>query len=68
MKRLLICAGLLASVLAPTVYARDASTYPDGPIKVVVGFVPGGPTDLYGRLAARRQHLPSKAPCSNPLE
>ena len=53
MKRLLTCAALLASVLAPTVYARDASTYPDRPIKVVVGFVPGGPTDLYGRLAAR---------------
>jgi len=32
---------------------RDTTSYPDRPIKIVVGFVPGGPTDLYARVAAR---------------
>jgi tripartite-type tricarboxylate transporter receptor subunit TctC len=42
--------GLTNSVYAQ---ARDASHYPERPIKIVVGFVPGGPTDLYARVAAR---------------
>jgi tripartite-type tricarboxylate transporter receptor subunit TctC len=33
--------------------ARDPGAYPDGPIRILVGFVPGGPTDLYARIAAR---------------
>jgi tripartite-type tricarboxylate transporter receptor subunit TctC len=42
--------GLTASVCAQ---ARDTTNYPERPIKIVVGFVPGGPTDLYARVAAR---------------
>lgn len=42
--------GLTANVCAQ---ARDTANYPDRPIKIVVGFVPGGPTDLYARVAAR---------------
>ena len=30
-----------------------SSSYPDKTIKIIVGFVPGGPTDVYARLAAR---------------
>jgi tripartite-type tricarboxylate transporter receptor subunit TctC len=44
---------LAMASLAPGTYARDASTFPDGPVKLMVGFVPGGPTDLYARIAAR---------------
>ena len=42
--------GFTSSVYAQV---RDAANYPDRPIKIVVGFVPGGPTDLYARVAAR---------------
>jgi tripartite-type tricarboxylate transporter receptor subunit TctC len=48
-----LCAVLVFALSPALTVARDASTYPDGPIKIVVGFVPGGPTDLYGRLTAR---------------
>lgn len=44
------CATLLSSAYAQS---SDAKTYPDHPIKVIVGFVAGGPTDLYARIAAR---------------
>lgn len=46
---LFTCAALLSSAHAQ---ANDAKSYPDHPIKVIVGFVPGGPTDLYARIAA----------------
>ena len=45
--------GALLVIVPALTMARDAATYPDGPVKIVVGFVPGGPTDLYGRLTAR---------------
>ena len=32
---------------------RNPNNYPEAPVKLMVGFVPGGPTDLYGRVAAR---------------
>lgn len=41
------------ALCAPGAGARDPANYPDGSIKVLVGFVPGGPTDLYARIAAR---------------
>ncbi len=34
-------------------HSNPSVNYPDKTIKIVVGFVPGGPTDLYARLAAR---------------
>jgi tripartite-type tricarboxylate transporter receptor subunit TctC len=44
---------MLCSVGSAFAQARDSASYPDRPIKIVVGFVPGGPTDLYARVAAR---------------
>ena len=41
--------GLAGSML---VHVAQASDYPDRPIKVVLGFSPGGPTDILSRLLA----------------
>jgi tripartite-type tricarboxylate transporter receptor subunit TctC len=41
---------LLLAVLFP--FAAAAQTYPSQPVKVIVGFPPGGTTDVIGRLVA----------------
>jgi tripartite-type tricarboxylate transporter receptor subunit TctC len=47
---------LLASTLtlgaAGSVLAQPAASYPAKPIRVVIGFAPGGPADIVGRLVA----------------
>lgn len=43
----LACAGLAGSALA------QATNYPDKPITIVVGYPPGGSTDLTGRVVAQ---------------
>ena len=50
------CAAALAGVMTSTpitAQTRNPANYPEAPVKLMVGFVPGGPTDLYGRIAAR---------------
>jgi len=49
-----LCAllGLALTCLSARAQSNSAQ-YPDRTIKIVVGFVPGGPTDLYARIAAR---------------
>lgn len=55
MKKTLISACLaLASVLPLTGVAQSAA-YPTQPIKVLIGFAAGGPTDVIGRILA--QHM-----------
>lgn len=47
-------AGLLGWAM-PTVFAAGAAGYPDPnrPVRMIVAFVPGGGTDLIGRIAAK---------------
>jgi tripartite-type tricarboxylate transporter receptor subunit TctC len=41
--------GLSAFVLVGTVFAAQAQTYPDRPVRLVIAFVPGGATDTFAR-------------------
>ena len=49
-KWLLLVAALLVPFIAPL---AGAQTYPTQPVKILVGFPPGGTTDVMGRLAAQ---------------
>lgn len=56
MKKHLISGLLLlaACVTSAAAYAAGADTYPDRPVKLIVGFQPGGPTDLIARLIGQK--------------
>jgi tripartite-type tricarboxylate transporter receptor subunit TctC len=52
MKNLVLASCLLAASLAGV--GGAAAAWPDRPVKVIVGFTPGGPTDLVARLVAQK--------------
>ena len=41
-------------MLAVSAFPATAETWPARPVKVIVGFAPGGPTDLFARLIAQK--------------
>lgn len=49
-KKWLVAAGVACMAVAP---ALAEETYPSQPIKLVVGFPPGGPTDIVARVVAQ---------------
>ena len=54
MKRIPIEAVLAAAFVVLPVAATAQSDYPNRPIKLIVGFAPGGSTDIVARIAAQR--------------
>src|SRR5580700_8829179 len=55
MKNLVLASCLLAASLASAATDTAAAQgWPERPVKVIVGFTPGGPTDLVARLIAQK--------------
>ena len=55
MKKLVLSACLALSALLPVTASAQATPYPTQPIKMLIGFAAGGPTDVIGRILA--QHM-----------
>ena len=52
--RALVLCVFAASLAVAAATAAAAETWPARPVKLIVGFAPGGPTDLFARLIAQK--------------
>ncbi|MCC6534962.1 MAG: tripartite tricarboxylate transporter substrate binding protein [Burkholderiales bacterium] len=50
-----VATTLLAAAIGLSANAASAQTYPAKPVRIIIPFPPGGPTDIFGRMIA--QHL-----------
>lgn len=50
----ILMAGLTASLIPALTSAQPASDYPKGTVRIIVGFAPGGGTDLMARYFAKK--------------
>jgi tripartite-type tricarboxylate transporter receptor subunit TctC len=57
MKKIVLSACLAFTAALPLTASAQAATYPTQPIKMLIGFAAGGPTDVIGRILA--QHMTS---------
>lgn len=48
----LLMSGIVAATAVLTAPAHAADAYPSKPVRIVIGFAPGGNTDIFGRLFA----------------
>ena len=55
MRWIKLCAGLMAAAMALAAPAAPAAAqdFPKGPVKIIIPFPPGGPTDTVGRILAK---------------
>ena len=53
-RRAILVAGALGIALAATGAALSQSSYPNRPIRVLVGFAPGGPSDIIARVVGAK--------------
>jgi len=51
------CAAGVGMLLSPVLSAAQ-SDYPNKPVRLIIGFPPGGSTDIAGRNAAARHRTP----------
>ena len=58
-----LLAGLLSAVFAPSLAAAPAAAgFPEKPITLVIGFAPGGPSDVMARILTKRMEVILKQP------
>jgi tripartite-type tricarboxylate transporter receptor subunit TctC len=54
LSRVVACAIAGAAIVAAPLVSRAQSDYPNKPVKLIVGFAPGGSTDIVARIVAQR--------------